>query len=274
LSIPSSGVALLGIGNDVHSSYLRGPAKAPELIRKALFSPSANSFSELGCSVTNHDNFNDLGDMVFEDQEKDFLTISDKLSKLLEDNQTPMILGGDHAITFPIIKALAEKYPGLSILHFDAHPDLYDELDGDRLSHACPFARIMELGGINRLVQVGIRTMNEHQQKQVSKFGVESYCMHDFDANTFVTDLKGPVYISFDMDALDPAYAPGVSHFEPGGLTSRQAIRIIQSLGQNDCQIIGADVVEYNPDRDINGMTAMVAAKLVKEIYGLMLSSN
>ncbi len=99
----------------------------------------------------------------------------------------------------------------MSILHFDAHPDLYEAFEGNRSSHASPFARIMERGGVRTLTQVGIRTMNAHQQAQAERFGVIMHAMHDFDSRALALP-RGPVYLSFDMDALDPAYAPGVSH--------------------------------------------------------------
>ena len=153
----------------------------------------------------------------------------------------------------------------MNILHFDAHPDIYDDFGDDPLSHASPFARIMEGGHARRLVQVGIRTANKHCREQAKRFAIETVAMADFSARD-VPVPEAPLYISIDLDALDPAYAPGVSHHEPGGLTVRDIIAVIQRVPG---PIIGADVVEYNPDRDINGMTATVAAKLVKELAAL-----
>lgn len=131
------------------------------------------------------------------------------------------------------------------------------------------FARIMEEELAKRLVQVGIRTLNQHQKEQAEKYSVEVHQMKDFDSRQFKPKFDGPVYITFDIDGLDPAFAPGVSHHEPGGLSVREALNIIQDI---DVPVIGADIVEYNPSRDINDMTAMVAAKLLKEIAGKMLS--
>jgi arginase len=180
----------------------------------------------------------------------------------------PISLGGDHSITYPIIKAFSRKYDKLSILQVDAHPDLYDEFQGNRYSHACPFARIMEEGLAQRLVQVGIRTMNGHQLQQAKKLGVEVILVKDWqDSITLKFDC--PLYISFDMDGLDPAFAPGVSHYEPGGLTTRQAIHLIQTVQSS--VIAGADIVEFNPARDLNSLTAMTAAKILKELAGKML---
>ena len=149
-----------------------------------------------------------------------------------------------------------------TILHIDAHADLYDEFEGDRYSHACPFARIMEEKLASRLVQVGIRTLTAHLREQIDRFAVDVIDMRAWTAGKRPL-ITGPVYLSLDLDALDPAFAPGVSHWEPGGLTVREVITLIQELGRS---LIGADVVEYNPLRDPSGVTAMVAAKLVKEI--------
>jgi arginase len=179
-----------------------------------------------------------------------------------------VLLGGDHSITYPIVKAVAGRHRELTIFHFDAHPDLYDEFEGNRLSHACPFARIMEAGLAKRLVQVGIRTINRHQREQAQRFGVEVVEMRGLPA---YEKLKGagPVYVTFDMDVLDPGFAPGVSHREPGGMSVREAIAHLHAIKG---QIVGADVVEYNPVRDVAGLTATVAAKMVKEILGKMIA--
>jgi arginase len=162
---------------------------------------------------------------------------------------------------------MPSRHPRLSILHLDAHPDLYDELDSNRLSHACPFARIMEAGLATRLVQVGIRTMTPHQQQQAERFGVEVHHLRDWDPNR-VLEFGDPLYISLDMDVLDPAYAPGISHYEPGGLSTRAVLDILQTVKGH---IVGADIVELNPSRDHQGVTAMVAAKFYKELLARML---
>ena len=125
----------------------------------------------------------------------------------------------------------------------------------------------METGKINSLTQVGIRTLNTHQREQAKKFGVTIIEMKDFNFN-FIEQLPSPLYISLDLDVLDPAYAPGISHHEPGGLSSRELINIIQSI---KATVMGADIVEYNPVRDVNNMTAMVAYKLMKEIVSKMI---
>src|SRR6185295_8992765 len=127
-------------------------------------------------------------------------------------------------------------------------------------SHASPFARVLEQGLVQRLVQVGVRSTNAHLRRQIARFGVESITMREFRPDLRLTFTQ-PVYVSIDMDALDPAYAPGVSHHEPGGLSVRDILSVLEGTRG---RIIGADIVEMNPLRDPVGTTAAVAAKLVK----------
>jgi len=258
---------LLGVGFDSCSSYLRGAGAAPPKIREALGCSASNQWTETGVDLGVDGVYRDAGDLALEDLDA-FSTIEAGVTKLLEQGARPVSLGGDHSITYPAIKAFAQKYRELTILHFDAHPDLYDEFEGNRLSHACPFARIMEAGLAKRLVQVGIRTMVRHQREQAQRFGVDVVEMRALPAYDKLK-ATGPVYISFDIDVLDPAFAPGVSHREPGGMSVREAIAHLHSI---EGEIVGADIVEYNPIQDVTGMTATVAAKILKEILGKMIA--
>ncbi|MGH9835809.1 MAG: agmatinase [Blastocatellia bacterium] len=261
--------ALIGIPWDENSSFMRGAAEAPPLIRAAFHSESANLWSESGIDFGARPIF-DAGDVEPASGAAMLDRITDSIAALLDQNYRPISLGGDHTVTYPIIRAFAKKYPRLSILHFDAHPDIYDEFQGNRFSHACPFARIMEEGLVERLVQVGIRTATGHQREQIERFGVEVIEMKDW-RDDWPIDFDTPVYISFDLDGLDPAFAPGVSHREPGGLSTRQALNSIHNVSS---PVVGADIVEYNPRMDVNGVTAMVCAKLLKEIAAKMLENE
>ncbi|MFS4492001.1 agmatinase [Maribacter sp. 2308TA10-17] len=250
-------ITLQGILFDEKSSYLRGPALAPPLIRKAYHSESANYFAENGMEIL-PEIWDDKGDFEIQD----YFDIEKITSQNLAAEAPLITLGGDHSITYQLLKAHYKKYGAVDILHIDAHADLYDNFEGDKYSHACPFARIMEDGLANRLVQIGIRTLSKHQQEQADKFGVEIIQMKDFDLKQLPT-FENPIYLSLDIDGLDPAFAPGVSHHEPGGLSTREVLNIIQNI---NVPILGADIVEYNPTRDINNMTAMVSAKMLREI--------
>jgi agmatinase len=255
-------IGIIGLPFDKNSSFLQGAAKAPELIIDAIESDSSNYFTENLTDLNDHSKVNWCGNQSADE----YLGLGSAITKIIDKGAIPFTLGGDHSITFPVVKALAEKHPDLTILHFDAHCDLYDELGGNKYSHACPFARIMESESATNLTQVGIRTLNTAQKEQADRFGVNIIQMKDW-TPAVKFEFDGPVYISFDMDVLDPAFAPGVSHHEPGGFSTREALTMIQSF---DFNIVGCDVVEYNPDQDVNGVTAFVTAKIVKELLAKM----
>lgn len=254
-------VRLLGLRYDERSSHLRGAAAAPSAIRAALHSGASNLWAEDGTDLEGF--LEDLGDVDPGTGDAALDAITAAAERALAG--PALFLGGDHSVTFPVMRAVARRHGPVSILHFDAHPDLYDRYDGDPHSHACPFARVMEAGLARRLVQFGIRTLNGHQREQAARFGVEIVPVDDWDR--WVPDLEGPCYVSFDLDALDPAFAPGVSHREPGGLSVRQALRVIHALR---APVVAADLVELNPAQDVAGVSAVVCAKLVKELAARM----
>jgi arginase len=260
-------VAIVGIPFDRHSSFLKGPSLSPQYIRDAFHSQSSNMCTEDVTDLNREPRPLDLGDLEINDYIDD---IRSPIFELLERGAKVLSLGGDHSVTYPILRAFRKKYERLNILQLDAHPDLYHEYEGNKYSHGCPFARIMEENLADRLVQVGIRTMNSHQQEQAARFNVEVIDMKHWDSS-FKPVFDGPVYLSLDMDVLDPAFAPGLSHYEPGGLSTRDVLRIIQAL---EAPLVGADIVELNPTRDLHNMTAMAAAKFFKEIAEKLLKSE
>lgn len=271
--------SLLGVPLGHNSSFLQGPAFAPPRIREAIWCGSTNSTTEEGKELNDPRVLTDVGDVPIQeirdcgvDDDRLMNTISESVKLVMEEEPlAPLVLGGDHSISYPVVRAVSEKLGGpLDILHLDAHPDIYDAFEGNKYSHASSFARIMEGGYVRRLLQVGIRSINSEGREQGKRFGVEQYEMRTFSRDRpFLESLKlgegvKGVYVSVDLDALDPAFAPGVSHIEPGGLSFRDALNIIHNLKGN---VIAGDVVEFNPQRDtVDGMTAMVAAKLVREL--------
>ena len=259
---------LIGIPLDLNSSFLRGPAYAPARIRQMEKDGSANIFSEEGIAIAENQVFTDLGDIKFTGSNPvdAFNLIRETIKEHTAGNKKIICLGGDHSITYPIIEGLTGQYTDLHILHFDAHTDLYENFEDNPYSHASPFARIMETGKIKSLTQVGIRTLTTEQRAQSARYGIRTIEMKNINFD-FIQHLPSPLYISLDLDVLDPAYAPGVSHHEPGGLSTRQLLTMIQMI---KVKIIGADIVEYNPMRDVNNMTAMVAYKFFKEIASKM----
>jgi agmatinase len=261
-------IAVLGVPFDANSSFLKGTALAPPLIREALHSYSSNLCTESGLDLADDKRWSEVGDVEISDNKRAFDQIEAATTGLLDENTRVIALGGDHSITVPLMRAHHKKYGKLNVLHLDAHPDLYDELDGNRYSHATPFLRCLEEGLIGRLVQVGIRTATTAQRRNAEQYNVEMIEMRDWHRG-LKFDLEAPFYLSLDIDCLDPAFAPGVSHHEPGGLTTREVLKIIQEL---PAPPVGVDLVEFNPTRDPQGITAMTAAKLLRELIGRMLA--
>ena len=261
-------ISLLGVPFDANSSFLQGAAQAPKFIREALHSGSSNMWTEDGFDLGSPNLLQDAGNLdLIEDARSAFAAIEARVRQILESGDSLICLGGDHSITYPILKGFHSRLHDLTVLHFDAHPDLYDELDGNRFSHACPMARIMEERLVRRLVQVGIRSITGHQLEQARRFGVDVITMRNLHLLSELK-LEGPVFISFDMDVIDPAFVPGISHYEPGGMSVREVLGMIQGLR---VPVVGADIVEYNPAKDRHNQTAMVCAKILKEIAAAML---
>lgn len=262
-------LSLLGVPNDDNSSFLKGAAEAPSCIRRELHCDAYSLWSETGIDLGAPDRLVDHGDIGFDAARDAWEVIEERVGQVLDSGHPLICLGGDHAITHPILRAVRRRHARLTILHIDAHPDVYDDYQGNPRSHASPFARIMEERLADRLIQVGLRALNDHHRAQFQRFGIEIFeaarC-----GGRLLLDLTTPVYISMDLDGLDPAYAPGVSHREPGGLSVRQVIDLIQAIEQ---PIVAADLVEYNPRRDVSNLTATVAAKLLKEIGGMMVKN-
>lgn len=262
---PDFRLAVLGVPFDGKSSWLRGAAAGPAAIRAVSTGRCYNPVTELGVNLAVDTVLVDLGDVdVSGGAEEAFGRIEAAVAGILGRGAAPIVLGGDHSITYPVLKAFARVFRPLDVLHFDAHPDLYEEWDGDRLSHACPFARVLEDGLIRDLVQVGVRAVTAEHRATALRAGVRMIEMKDIREDLFLR-FGHPVYVSFDLDALDPAFAPGVSHPEPGGLTTRQVVQAIQALKG---RIAGCDVVELNPSRDVSGITAAAAFKLIRETAG------
>ena len=260
-------ISIIGIPSDKNSSFLRGSSKGPPPIMKEFFSESSNLFTESGINLDQNSIFKYNGCLMFKNQNAEFDQIKKAVYDELENNNRCISIGGDHSITYPIISAYANFYKKLNILHFDAHPDLYHNFDNNPFSHASPFARIMENNLVKRLIQVGIRTMNTHQKEQAEKYNVQVIHMAQFDS-TMQFDFDGPVYISIDLDALDPAFAPGVSHPEPGGLSTRD---LLNALSKTNGEVVGGDIVEYNPEKDFQNTTAITASKILKELMSKMI---
>ena len=251
-------VTLLGVPWDGSSSFQRGAAAAPALIRQALWSPSSNAWNERGDDLAADGRARGCGRSgtrrrcrgganrdraarppaarrrppAAHPRRRSLDHLSDPARLRSPDSERDASSAG----------ARAEP---LTVLHLDAHADLYDTFDGDRFSHACPFARVMEERLVGRLVQVGMRTLNAHQRSQASQVRRRDPRRRSVARGVpLVGRLRGPLYVSLDLDVLEPMLAPGVSHPEPGGLTVRDVLELLAAIR---VPVVGADIVEYNP---------------------------
>lgn len=259
---------LLGVPHDAGSTFRPGSQLGPKAIRDMAVSLSAST--ERGEDLS-HLAALDAGDLVLPGlaplaNER----IEEAVGKIVDDGAMPIVLGGDHAITVPVFTAVQKRHRNLSLLYLDAHPDLYPEYDGDPHAHSCVVHRILELPGMagERITQVGIRATNPMQVEAARSAGIRT--VPPWELQDFVYKATGPVYLSIDIDVLDPAHAPGCGNPVPGGLSTRELLGLLQGLGTSGVEIVGFDVVEVNPLLDPSGITALTAGRLVTELLGVM----
>ncbi len=261
---PRPRAAILGVPYDRTQSYRRGAAQGPEAIRRAswsleTYSPAWDRDLESDLLLA------DLGDLPVADLDPPAMVAAvARAVGRLPEGTVPVLLGGDHTLTAGAVQALVARYGDLMVVQFDAHLDLRETYEGDRFSHACVMRRVWEVVGDRRIVQVGVRSGTREE------FGfARSHCRWSLSPlalpETVRSDLRGSaVYLTIDLDVLDPAFAPGVGNPEPGGPTFEDLCGALRALGR--LRVVGVDVVELCPPADPSGMSAVVAAKLVREV--------
>lgn len=191
---------------------------------------------------------------------------------LVNDGKKPLMIGGEHLVTLPVVEAMYQKYPDLHVFHFDAHTDLREELDGQRLSHATVIRRIHDFLGAGRIHQFGIRSgmKSEFDFALVDK---QTY-MEPFTVATVSQQLQAvkgkPVYVTIDLDILDPSVFPGTGTPEAGGITFKELETVFAALQAAEIQLVGADLVELSPDYDHSGVSTAVANKVFRELALLL----
>jgi agmatinase len=261
--------AFLGICDDTQSSFLHGPADAPECIRRAYDGRCYNATTESGLDLTA--SVSDLGDLKprasWNESTEDYRA---RVEEILREGETPFIAGGDHAVTVPVVEAFEALGRPIHVIQVDAHPDLYPDFEGNPDSHACTGARLLEMPHVASLTQLGIRTMNPEQRAQVERYGARITVLEARELEGGLpamshVPLDADVYLTVDMDGLDPAFAPGVSHPVPGGLSARQVLGLFH---RGHWTLVGMDVVEVNPSRDFQYQTSILAARLLHEGIG------
>ena len=216
----------------------------------------------------------DIGDLdlPFGNVPKALEIIEATTEDILDADKKVMMVGGEHLVTLGAVRALVKKYPDLHIIHLDAHTDLRDEFFGMSLSHATVLRRCYDLLGDNRIYQFGIRSGDKHEFAWAN--GRTNLRKFDFvGLEEAVAAIKDkPVYITIDLDVLDPAYFPGTGTPEAGGVTYKELLQAIQTFGKLN-HVVGADIVELSPHYDHSGASTAVAAKTLREMI-LLLQRN
>lgn len=261
----SSNIVVFGAPYDGTSSFRPGSRFAASRIR--IDSYGLETYSPYLDRDLLTKSIHDSGDLDFVFGNRDLVlnNIKEFASKLVKDNKRPLMIGGEHLVTLPVIEALHNKYKDLVILHFDAHTDLREDYMGEKLSHATVIKRTWELLGDNRIYQFGIRSglkeefdWAEAGHTTLNKFGYEML-------DQVIDEVKDkPVYVTIDLDILDPSIFPGTGTPEPGGISFTDMMTIINKISMLD--IVGADVVELAPDYDSTGVSTAVASKIIREM--------
>ena len=244
-----------------------GTAKAPDEIRKHSYN-FETYLMELGVDLSDV-TLNDYGNLeLTKDQGKNESLVTDLVTKIVNGGKFPIGLGGEHSLTPPAVKAVQAKYPNLVVVILDAHLDFRVEYENNPRSHATVTRRVSEIVGVDRVCSIGIRSVSQAEISEARGIGlkfIESGWteLREY-LSDLIDDLDGPVYLSLDMDAIDPAFAPGVGTPEPFGMTPYEVIQTINFFAD---RIIGFDCVEVCPPYD-NGNTSALAARLTRHLVG------
>ncbi|SDI59472.1 agmatinase [Planococcus glaciei] len=263
-----SKAVLYGMPMDWTVSYRPGSRFGPNKIREV--SIGLEEYSPYLDRELEDVKFFDAGDipLPFGNPEKSLLEIETYVHTLLADNKIPMGMGGEHLVSLPVMKAVASKYDDLAIIHFDAHTDLRENYEGEEYSHSTPIRKIADHIGPTNVYSFGIRSgMKEEFQwakengMHISKFEVLE------PLKEILPTLEGRnVYVTIDMDVLDPAHAPGTGTVDAGGITSRELLASIHAIAASGVNVVGFDLVELAPVYDHSDHTANTASKLIREM--------
>ncbi|MFO7288583.1 agmatinase [Planifilum fulgidum] len=214
--------------------------------------------------------FYDAGDipLPFGNPGRSLEKIGRFVAEVLQRDKMPIGLGGEHLVTWPVVREVYKHFPDLAVIHMDAHADLRTEYEGETLSHATPLRKIAELIGPENVIQLGIRSGTREEFEYAASSGIR---FHPFEVlKPLVEELPAlagrPVYVTVDIDVLDPAFAPGTGTPEPAGITSRELMESLHAIARSEVKVVGADLVEVAPAYDPTDQTAVAAAKMVREM--------
>ncbi|MFC5711571.1 agmatinase [Thalassorhabdus alkalitolerans] len=267
-SYEESDIVLYGMPMDWTVSFRPGSRFGPGKIREASigleeYSPYLDRHLE---DVAYHD----AGDLLlpFGNPQKSLDMIEQTIDMFLKDGKFPIGLGGEHLVTWPIIKAMSRKYENLAVIHIDAHTDLRTDYEGEELSHSTPIRKACEWLGPENVYSFGIRSGEREEFEYASTSGMHFHRFNVADPlKQELPNLEGrPVYVTIDIDVLDPAYAPGTGTAEAGGITSKELLEAIHFIARSEANVVGADLVEVAPAYDASEKTQIAAAKFIREM--------
>ncbi len=257
-------IVILGCPYDGSASFRPGARFGPSAIRRASW--GIETYSPYFRRDLTQLSIHDMGDLELPLGEKKiaFDLIQKALRKILSKNKFPILLGGDHLITLPILEEILQVYPNLHLLQLDAHTDLRGDYLGETLSHSTVMRRVVDRLGKGRLFQIGIRSGTEEEFKMAKKIG-SMISLDNNSLRSMVRHLRNrPVYITLDLDLFDPSLLPGVGTPEPGGLTFQAFISLLKVL--NSLHVIGFDIVELTPDYDPTQISSVTASVILREM--------
>lgn len=267
-SYEDANIVLFGAPFDGTTSFRPGTRFAPTAVRPDSYGLETYS-PYLNLDLEDY-KIADIGDidLPFGNTKQVMQMIGETSQEIIKSNKKPLMIGGEHLVSYPVIKAVYEKYPDIHILHFDAHTDLRDDYLGEKLSHASVIRRAWDLVGDGRIFQFGIRSGLKDEfvwaksHTKLQKFNTDGL-------KDVVDSLKGkPVYLTIDLDVLDPSIFPGTGTPEPGGITMKELLDALIAI--KDLDLVGADVVELSPHYDQSGVSTAVACKVIREVALLL----
>lgn len=267
-SFEESQAVLYGMPMDWTVSYRPGSRFGPARIREV--SIGLEEYSAYLDRELEEVKYFDAGDipLPFGNAQKSLDLIEEFIDKLLAEEKFPLGMGGEHLVSWPVIKAVHKKYPDLAVIHIDAHADLRTDYEGEPLSHSTPIRKAADLIGPQNVYSFGIRSGMKEEFEWAKEVGMH---ISKFDVHKPLIDilpqLSGrPVYVTIDIDVLDPAHAPGTGTVDAGGITSRELLASIHEIARSNVNVVGADLVEVAPIYDPSEQTANTASKLIREM--------
>ncbi|MED3561009.1 agmatinase [Bacillus sp. MUM 116] len=263
-----SKAVLYGMPMDWTVSYRPGSRFGPTRIREV--SIGLEEYSPYLDRELEDVKYFDAGDipLPFGNAQKSLDLIEEYVDSLLDAGKFPLGMGGEHLVSWPVMKAVFKKYPDLAIIHFDAHTDLRENYEGEPLSHSTPIRKIAELIGPQNVYSFGIRSGMKEEFEWAKQNGMHIAKFEVLEPlKEVLPKLAGrPVYVTIDIDVLDPAHAPGTGTVDCGGITSKELLASIHEIARSEVNVVGGDLVEVAPIYDNSEQTANTASKLIREM--------